>query len=151
MNRRDIRQRRPLRHRYTLLCAGVLVVAGVLVYAQGLDAPFIFDDYTSVLGNTTIRHLWPPADALTPPRDTPVAGRPLINLSLAVNYAIGGLDVRSYRITNLLIHLLASSRCSALSTDRSPSCRSIHYAITRAPWRSRSPRCGCCTRCRARS
>jgi Flp pilus assembly protein TadD len=36
-----------------------------------------------------------------------VAGRPLVNLSLAVNYAIGGLTPRGYRIGNLLIHLAA--------------------------------------------
>jgi hypothetical protein len=45
---------------------------------------------------------------LSPPRDTPVAGRPLVNLSLAVNYAIGGLDVRSYHVTNLALHLLVA-------------------------------------------
>jgi hypothetical protein len=45
---------------------------------------------------------------LSPPRDTPVAGRPLVNLSFAINYAIDGLDPSSYHIGNLAIHLLAA-------------------------------------------
>ena len=45
---------------------------------------------------------------LSPQRDTPVAGRPLVNLTFAINYAAGGLDPRGYRLTNLAIHLLAA-------------------------------------------
>ena len=42
---------------------------------------------------------------LFPPRELPVAGRPFVNLSFAINYAIGGLDVRGYHLTNIAIHL----------------------------------------------
>jgi hypothetical protein len=45
---------------------------------------------------------------LSPPRATPVAGRPLVNLSFALNYALGGLDVRGYHLFNVGIHLLAA-------------------------------------------
>jgi hypothetical protein len=45
---------------------------------------------------------------LSPPRDTSVAGRPLVNLSFAMNYAMGGLDVTSYHATNLALHLLVA-------------------------------------------
>lgn len=85
----------------------LIVLAGVLVYANGLSGPLVFDDETSVLNNTSIRRLTLPGP-LSPPRDTPVAGRPVVNLTLAINYAIGGLDVVSYRVTNLLVHLLAA-------------------------------------------
>ena len=37
-----------------------------------------------------------------------MAGRPLVNLSFALNYAAGELDPRGYRLTNLAIHLLAA-------------------------------------------
>ena len=37
-----------------------------------------------------------------------VTGRPLLNLSLALNYACGRLDVRGYHAVNLSIHLLAA-------------------------------------------
>ena len=34
-------------------------------------------------------------------------GRPVVNLSLAFNYATGGLEPFYYHLTNLLVHLLA--------------------------------------------
>ena len=43
---------------------------------------------------------------LTPRRELPTAGRPLVNLSFAINYAFGGLDVRGYHLVNLALHLL---------------------------------------------
>ena len=86
----------------------VLVLAGALVYATSLSNPFLFDDQTAIVTNAQIRTLSPLSVPLTPPRDTPVAGRPLVNLSLAVNYAFGGLDVTSYHVTNVALHLLTA-------------------------------------------
>ena len=58
--------------------------------------------------NPTIRHLWPIGPVLMPPMSaSTVAGRPLLNLSFALNYAFGGLEERGYHITNLAIHILA--------------------------------------------
>ena len=37
-----------------------------------------------------------------------VTGRPLLNLSLALNYAAGGLDIRGFHAANLAIHLAAA-------------------------------------------
>src|SRR5439155_6472077 len=42
---------------------------------------------------------------LVPERDTAIAGRPIVNLSFAINYAIGGLDGRGYHLGNLAVHL----------------------------------------------
>ena len=69
--------------------------------------------------NAQIRTLSPFSVPLTPPRDTPVAGRPLVNLSLAVNYAIGGLDVTGYHVANLALHLWWRWRSSASCGGRS--------------------------------
>ncbi|NOT43932.1 MAG: hypothetical protein HOP14_04935, partial [Acidobacteria bacterium] len=89
--------------------AVILIVAcGFLAYAATLDAPFLFDDEPSVVNNAQIRALWPLTDALSPPRDTPVAGRPLVNLTFAINYAVGRLDVTGYRLVNVAIHVLAA-------------------------------------------
>lgn len=92
--------------RHTLHLAA-LVVCGAIVFANGLGAPFVFDDMTSVESNMSIRQVLPLSETLSPPRDTPVAGRPLVNLSFALNYAVSGLDPRGYRVVNLAIHLLA--------------------------------------------
>jgi protein O-mannosyl-transferase len=88
--------------------AAVLVVAAALAYATSLSNPFLYDDQTAIVTNAQVRTLSPLSVALSPPRDTPVAGRPLVNLSLAVNYAIGGLDVRSYHVTNVALHVLVA-------------------------------------------
>jgi protein O-mannosyl-transferase len=89
-------------------CAICIVVAGAFTYANSLSNPFVLDDRRSVIENRQIRQLWPLSAALSPPPETPVARRPLVNLSFAVNYAVGGLDVRGYHIGNLIIHLLAA-------------------------------------------
>jgi hypothetical protein len=84
------------------------VAAGALVYANSLSGPYLFDDENSIVGNATIRQLSPLSVPLSPPRDTPVAGRPLVNLSFAINYAADGLDVGGYHVVNIAIHVLAA-------------------------------------------
>lgn len=90
--------RSPLIH---LLLIGI---AGSVVYAATLDAPFVFDDRTSIVDNLLIRNL----------NDFLASGysfyprRFLGYLSFAINYRIGGLDVAGYHAVNLSIHLSAS-------------------------------------------
>ena len=86
----------------------IIVCSGLAVYWNSLGAPFLFDDDLSIVNNPQIRQLTDLARVLSPPRATPVAGRPLVNLSFAVNYALGGLDVSGYHLVNLGIHLLAA-------------------------------------------
>jgi protein O-mannosyl-transferase len=85
--------------------AGIIAVAVVLVYANGLAAPFVLDDQASIVQNRSIRNWSQPAVVLASEPDSPVAGRPLVNLSFAVNHALAGLDVRGYRVTNVVLHL----------------------------------------------
>jgi protein O-mannosyl-transferase len=94
--------------RAVLLAAIVLMIAAVAAYHNSFSAPFTFDDNSAIIKNQTIRHLWPIGGALSPPVEGGgVCGRPLVNLSLAVNYAISGTDVWSYHALNLVIHVLA--------------------------------------------
>ncbi len=90
------------------LAAAVLAAAIWFAYRGALGAPFVFDDTMAIERNSSIRRLWPLTAITSPPFDTSVSGRPVLNFSLAVNYAIGGLDVRSYHLGNLLIHFLAA-------------------------------------------
>ncbi len=90
--------------------AGVLLaLAAGLVYANSLRGVFIFDDQSGIVRNETIRDLHRWRDVLTPPCDEgqTVGGRPLLNLTFAINYAFDQLDVRGYHVLNLLIHVLA--------------------------------------------
>ena len=87
------------------LWPALILLAGLLTYANGLTNPFIFDDFGSVVRNESIRDLADLKSVLTPPTETSVARRPLVNLSFAINYAIGGLDVVGYRVVNLALHI----------------------------------------------
>ena len=82
----------------------VLAAAAIAAYSRTFSVPLLFDDETSIAANPTIRHL---GTALWPPFDTTVSGRPVLNLSLAINYAISGTAVWSYHAANLAIHILA--------------------------------------------
>jgi hypothetical protein len=84
------------------------VVAGVAAYHNSLGGPFIFDDPSSIISNPTIRSLWPPWAPLLPPHAAvTVQGRPVLNFSLALNYAVSGTNVGSYHALNVAIHLFA--------------------------------------------
>jgi tetratricopeptide (TPR) repeat protein len=84
----------------------VVIVAGILAYHNSFTVPFLFDDESSILENPTIRHLWPIWQPLMPPIGR-VQGRPLVNLSFAINYALGGTAVWGYHALNLAIHVFA--------------------------------------------
>ena len=86
----------------------LVVAVALLAYHNSFTGPFIFDDRQSIQENPTIRHLWPVWQLLSPPHWVTVDGRPIVNLSLAINYALGGLDVRGYHVLNLTIHILAA-------------------------------------------
>jgi len=89
--------------------AGILLLATVLAYANSLEGGFVFDDIGTIRDNPTIRQLWPLWQPLSPPPGQGLTsnGRPLVNLSLALNYAIGKNAVRSYHLYNAAIHILA--------------------------------------------
>lgn len=82
----------------------IIACATIAVYFQTFDAPMHFDDEPSITNNSTIQHF---GTALWPPMNTTVSGRPILNLSLAINYAISGTAVWSYHALNLAIHILA--------------------------------------------
>jgi tetratricopeptide (TPR) repeat protein len=64
------------------------------------------DDDDVIVSNPTIRSLSPISRTLSGPLQSSTAGRPLVNLSFALNYAAGALDPRGYHAVNLLIHIL---------------------------------------------
>jgi len=84
---------------------GVILVAGAIaVYRRTFSVPFLFDDAAAIVDNATIRH-W--STAWWPPINTTASGRPILNLSLAINYAVSGTAVWSYHALNLAIHVWA--------------------------------------------
>jgi tetratricopeptide (TPR) repeat protein len=86
----------------------LIVAAGVIAYCNSVNGPFIFDDIRAIENNESIRALWPPQRALIAPPGNTFAARPIANLSFAISYAMFGLDVRGYHVTNIALHLCAA-------------------------------------------
>jgi tetratricopeptide (TPR) repeat protein len=88
-----------------LACGAVLASVAAAAYSRTFHVPLVYDDIPSIADNLTLRHL---GDAVWPSAQSTVSGRPVLNLSLAVNYAISGTDVWSYHALNLAIHVMAA-------------------------------------------
>ena len=92
------------------MAIGVLALAIGAVYGSAVDAPFIFDDNIGIMNNESIVSLWPLVGAaqhsgpLNPAPDLPSSRRPLVNLSLAVNYYFGGLNPLGYHVFSVVVH-----------------------------------------------
>jgi protein O-mannosyl-transferase len=90
------------------LAALALVLATLAAWSTTFSGAFVFDDFSAIVENPTIRHLWPFWAAWQPQRmDLTVSGRPLLNFSLAVSHALSGLQPWGYHAVNLALHLLA--------------------------------------------
>jgi protein O-mannosyl-transferase len=86
----------------------LLAILAIVTYVNGLRGPFVFDDVQVIVENPHLRQLLPLAVAAAAPAQSAVAGRPLVSLSLAINYAVGGLSPLSYHAANLAVHILAA-------------------------------------------
>jgi len=86
--------------RYSTVLALMVLLAGLWAYRNSFTAPFLFDDLNNIVENTKLDRFWPTADSL-------LVRRPIPHLSLAINFALGGLDVRGYHAVNIAIHFSA--------------------------------------------
>jgi tetratricopeptide (TPR) repeat protein len=86
------------------LAASAIVLAAAAAYHNSFSGPFIFDDSSAITDNPTIRHF---GSAWFPPIDSTAGGRPALNLTFALNYALNGTGVSGYHAVNLLVHILA--------------------------------------------
>ena len=97
--------------RSTLAALVLLALAALAAYHNSFSGPFIFDDTRSIVENPDIRQL---ATTLHgDPRLNP--SRPLLRVSLWINYALGGQEVRGYHVLNLVLHILAAWTLWALA------------------------------------
>ena len=87
-----------------VLLAGACLLA-VGVYHPSFDAPFLLDDVLSISQNRSLRAGSSWFTVLFPDPSSTVGGRPVANLSFAVNYAFGVENPRGFHVVNFLIHL----------------------------------------------
>jgi protein O-mannosyl-transferase len=85
--------------------AAVIAAVILAAYSNSFRGPFVIDDQASVVQNPDIRDLGRLDRVLSPRPDSPVAGRPLVNLTFAIDFAVGGLEVTGYHVTNLVWHI----------------------------------------------
>ena len=94
----------PLTWRSTVASAALLALAAGWAYSTSFSGVFILDD-KYITDAPATRILWPPLGGEWAAGNVT---RPLVNFSLALNYAFGKADVRGYHAVNLAIHLLAA-------------------------------------------
>ena len=112
----------------------VLLASVAAAYWNSLAVPLFFDDIGAITHNATIRHLWPLSGPLTPPGDgSTTTGRPVLNLTYALNYAVGGETVTGYHVGNILIHAAAALALFGLvrRTLESPTLRPRFQTVAR--------------------
>lgn len=87
--------------RASLVLFGIvfIVFLGVLLYSNILHAPFVFDDYNSIVNNEKIKN---PNELLRGFSEN----RYLALASFSFNYAAGGLNPFGYHLVNNLIHVI---------------------------------------------
>ena len=78
----------------------LVVVAVSMAYSNSFDGKFVLDDTGRIIDSTLIRSLASASSTLTT--------RYMVDLTFAVDYALGGLNPAYYHFTNLLIHLLCT-------------------------------------------
>jgi protein O-mannosyl-transferase len=96
----------PDRTPWPALALALVVLGAVLSYLSSFSGVFVYDDAFAIVQNPTIRRVGSSLTVL--PGGLPVSGRPLVNFSLALNYAWSGEAPWSYHAVNLAIHVLAA-------------------------------------------
>ena len=80
----------------------LIIAAGFCAYHNSFRDGFVFDDDLHIVGNPRIRQLGRPWELI---RHT---SRPAVEVSLALNYALGRLDPWGYHAFNVAVHILAA-------------------------------------------
>lgn len=78
----------------------LVILAGLIAYSNSFSGAFVLDDDKFVVNNPRIRNILPLSETMR-------GRRPIVDLSLAVNYAWEELELRGYHAFNLAVHLLA--------------------------------------------
>ena len=109
MARRETRSTRiPLPQRLGVGPVVLLITICVASFANSLTVPFFYDDLPTIVENASIRSWSDWRSIVATPTDLPISRRPLVGLSLALNYSMAGLDVWLYHAWNLVVHVSAA-------------------------------------------
>jgi hypothetical protein len=95
----------PVFQQFWVLCGAAIVV--VLLYIFALDSGFVLDDMNNIVGNQYIRIKSLTIDSLsTAATKNILPTRPVPYISFALNYFFDEYSVRSFRLVNVLLHIV---------------------------------------------
>lgn len=78
----------------------LILLAGVLCYLSSFRGVFLFDDHLSIVLNDNLQ------DLRLLPNIFLNESRPVVALTFAVNYTLGGINAIGYHVVNLMIHVI---------------------------------------------
>jgi hypothetical protein len=89
--------------RFNLIAFGLIAVIVLIAYSNTFHSTFHFDDNPSIVENPSIKRAT--ADNIGKILN---GVRPVVYLSLMLNYQLGGLNVVGYHVFNILVHIANS-------------------------------------------
>ena len=124
------------RHRPKLLVFLVLAAVSLIAYANALPNSFHFDDIDGIVLNPSLRDLRNIPSYFTNPtlfRFERIDWRPFLQITYALDYAIGGLNPALFRFTNLLFHIGAAFLIFLIVTEMDRRTAPLSPAAPSAP------------------
>jgi len=123
------------RHETLLLCLLAAII--ILIYSGTLTTPFILDDIHNIRDNPHIRIPFLSFKNLTGAGfQSPLANRPVANISFALNYYFLGYNLVGFHVVNILIHLASGIFLYAFvkATLRTPTLRARYAGSAWIPF-----------------
>jgi Flp pilus assembly protein TadD len=123
--------------RHETLLLFLLAVIIILIYSETLTTPFIFDDIHNIRDNPHIRL---PSLSLKnlgwAGFQSPLANRPVANISFALNYYFHGYNLVGFHVVNIFIHIASGIFLYGLvkSTIRTPTLRDRYAKLSWVPF-----------------
>jgi Flp pilus assembly protein TadD len=91
----------------TLPAIFLVLLVGIIAYSNTFNVPFVLDDNSSIVNNIAVEKLSNVFHAYKLGIKF-IQNRIFAYLTFAFNFELSGLDVTSYHVVNLVIHLVAS-------------------------------------------
>jgi len=79
----------------------LIALTAVVIYSNIYQSPFVFDDKSQIVERMSIRHL---ENHLS--LEQLLKPRAIVDLTFALNYKFGKLNVFGYHLVNVLIHIM---------------------------------------------
>lgn len=97
----------PYRLKADWIAVSIIALVCIIIYSNSLQSPFVFDDFNIISENQHIHLTELTREALyNAGFKGPAPNRPVANLTFALNYYFGRLNVTGYHLVNVLIHLI---------------------------------------------